>query len=66
MMSLIDVEKEPGKNSSFIGEIKSYTTRKESLFITKGIFKTNKWKTYTKGKYGKFILYYKYEIKLLP
>ena len=56
MMSLIDVEKEPGKNSSFIGEIKSYTTRKESLFITKGIFKTNKWKTYTKGKYGKFIL----------
>lgn len=44
MMSLIDIEKELDKNSPFVGEIKSYTNRKEILFITKGIFETNKWK----------------------
>ena len=38
MISLIDVEKELGKNSSFIGEIKSYPTGKNILFITKGYF----------------------------
>lgn len=64
MMSLIDIEKELDKNSPFVGEIKSYKNRKEILFITKGIFETNKWKMY-KGKYGTFILWYKYEIKLL-
>lgn len=64
MMSLIDTEKELGKNSPFIGEIKSYANWNEILFITKSIFETNKWKTY-KGKKGKLILWYKYERKLL-
>lgn len=64
MMSLIDIEKELGKNSPFIGEIKSYTNWNKILFIAKGIFETNKWKTY-KGKNGKLILWYKYERKLL-
>lgn len=62
--SLIDIEKELDKNSPFVGEIKSYTNRKEILFITKGIFETNKWKRIRENKYGTFI-WYKYEIKLL-
>ena len=50
MMSVIDVEKVLNKNSTSIGENKSYQTRKETFFIIKSYLQNKQMKNLQEGK----------------